>query len=155
MADAAPAAAAPAPAAAPADQKDAAAAPAAAPAAPMDPKQALREVIKVSLHHNGLARGLHEAVKALDRKEAQLCILNSACDEKSYVKLVTALCKEHHIPLIKVEDPKDLGEWAGLCRYNNENQPVKIVPCSCVVIRTWGAASPAREIVLDHVKQNQ
>jgi small subunit ribosomal protein S12e len=31
--------------------------------------------------------------------------------------LVVALCSEHKIPLIKVPDGKQLGEWAGLCKW--------------------------------------
>ena len=41
-----------------------------APAAPvgaMDINTALQEVLKTALIHNGLARGLHEATKALDK----------------------------------------------------------------------------------------
>jgi len=53
---------------------------------------------------------------ALDRRQAHCCILNEACEEEAYKKLVIALCSEHKIPLIKVPDGKQLGEWAGLCR---------------------------------------
>lgn len=41
-----------------------------------------------------------------------------ACEEEAYKKLVVALCSEHKIPLIKVPDGKQLGEWAGLCKCN-------------------------------------
>ena len=41
-------------------------------------------------------------VKALDRTEAQMCILSSSCNEPAYVKLITALCKEHGISMLKV-----------------------------------------------------
>lgn len=76
---------------------------------------ALKGVLKLALMHDGLARGLREASKALDRRQAHMCVLNEACEEDAYKKLVIALCSEHKIPLIKVPDGKQLGEWAGLC----------------------------------------
>ena len=76
---------------------------------------ALKGVLKIALIHDGLARGLREASKALDRRQAHMCVLNEACEEEAYKKLVVALCGEHKIPLIKVPDGKQLGEWAGLC----------------------------------------
>ena len=78
---------------------------------------ALKGVLKISLIHDGLARGLREASKALDRRQAHMCVLNEACEEDAYKKLVVALCSEHKIPLIKVPDGKMLGEWVGLCMF--------------------------------------
>lgn len=80
---------------------------------------ALKGVLKLALMHDGLARGLREASKALDRRQAHMCVLNEACEEEAYKKLVVALCSEHKIPLIKVPDGKQLGEWAGLCKFPN------------------------------------
>ena len=77
--------------------------------------EALKGVLKLALIHDGLARGLREASKALDRRQAHMCVLNEGCEEDAYKKLVVALCGEHGIPLIKVPDGKMLGEWAGLC----------------------------------------
>jgi ribosomal protein L7Ae-like RNA K-turn-binding protein len=79
--------------------------------------EALKGVLKLALMHDGLARGLREASKALDRRQAHMCVLNEACEEEAYKKLVVALCSEHKIPLIKVPDGKQLGEWAGLCKF--------------------------------------
>jgi len=121
--------------------------------APLDPQSALKSVLRTSLYHDGLARGLHEAVKALDRREAHLCVLSKGCDEPAYTKLVTALCKEHNIPLIHVDDSKTLGEWAGLCKYNTEGKPVKVVGCSCVVIKSWGEDTAARQYLTEHIKK--
>ena len=81
--------------------------------------EALKGVLKLALIHDGLARGLREASKALDRREAHMCVLNEACEEEAYKKLVVALCSEHKIPLIKVPDGKQLGEWAGLCMFSS------------------------------------
>jgi small subunit ribosomal protein S12e len=79
---------------------------------------ALKGVLKLALMHDGLARGLREATKALDRRQAHMCVLNEKCEEEAYIKLVAALCDEHKIPLIKVGDGKQLGEWAGLCAFS-------------------------------------
>ena len=68
----------------------------------MDINQALQEVLKTALISDGLARGLHECAKALDKRQAHVCILANNCDEAMYVKLVEALCSEHGINLIKV-----------------------------------------------------
>ena len=83
----------------------------------MSVEDALKGVLKHALIHDGLARGLREASKALDRRQAHMCVLNESCEEEAYRKLVEALCAEHKIPLIKVGDGKKLGEWAGLCMF--------------------------------------
>ena len=158
---------------------------------------------------DGLARGLREAAKALDKRQALLCILAENCDEPMYKKLVTALCQvgintafsflgysfskappwlfyapavvsrsratsfwvwcqslhrlhlnqiltlsfyfltlyflgvhnieelhlqEHGIPLIKVDSNMKLGEWAGLCKIDQEGKARKVVKCSAAVV---------------------
>ena len=123
-------------------------------AEPLDPQTALKAVLRTSLFHDGLARGLHESVKALDRREAHLCVLSSECNEPAYMKLITALCSEHSIPLIKVEAGKVLGEWVGLCKFNAEGKPVKVVGCSCAVIKSWGEETEARTYILNHIKES-
>ncbi|XP_006885075.1 PREDICTED: 40S ribosomal protein S12 [Elephantulus edwardii] len=101
----------------------------------MDVNTALQEVLKTALIHDGLARGIREAAKALDKRQAHLCVLASNCNEPMYVKLVEALCAEHQINLIKVDDNKKLGEWVGLCKIDREGKPRKVVGCSCVVVK--------------------
>jgi len=117
----------------------------------LDPETAMAKVLRTALYHDGLARGLRECVKALDRKEAHLCLMASSCNEPAYTKLISALCKEHGIPMIQVESGKQLGEWAGLCKYNADGKPVNIVGASCVVIKSWGEESAARSYILDMV----
>ena len=71
-------------------------------------EDALKVVLRTSLVHDGLARGLREASKALSKREAQLCVLCDSVTEESIIKLVEALCNEpeEKIPLIKVSDAK-------------------------------------------------
>lgn len=68
-----------------------------------------------------------------------LCILADNCDEPMYKKLVQALCNEHQISLIKVDNNKKLGEWAGLCKIDSAGKARKVVGCSCVVIKVSSA----------------
>ena len=112
-------------------------------------------VLKLALTHDGLARGLREASKALDRRQAHMCVLNEACEEEAYKKLVVALCSEHKIPLIKVPDGKMLGEWAGLCVLDREGNARKVVNCSCVVVRDWGEESQERNVLLNYFQTEQ
>lgn len=132
-----------------------------------------QHVLRTSLFHDSLARGLRECVKALDRREAHLCVLSSSfTDEAEAIpKLIQALCSEHNIPMIKVPDSKKLGEWVGLCKYNQEGKAVKVcqqclgtdryccclfdpqvVSCSCAVVKNWGEESDARHIIMEHLK---
>ncbi|KJE90905.1 40S ribosomal protein S12 [Capsaspora owczarzaki ATCC 30864] len=121
-------------------------------AEPMDVMTALQIVLKTSLVHDGLARGLHEAAKALDRRQAHLCVLASNCTEAAYLKLVEALCAEHSIPLITVDDNKKLGEWAGLCKIDKEGNARKVVGASCVVVKDFGKDTPARDVLMEYFR---
>ncbi|KAJ5894128.1 hypothetical protein N7495_005819 [Penicillium taxi] len=136
---------------------------------------ALKGVLRISLINDGLARGLREAAKALDRREAHMCVLNEGCEEEAYKKLVVALCSEHKIPLIKVPDGKLLGEWVGLCKYtqsyfingtlaniflstgtlDREGNARKVVNCSCVVVKDWGEDSQERSVLLNYFQTEQ
>merc|ERR1711964_41050 len=62
---------------------------------------ALKGVLKLALMHDGLARCLREASKALDRRQAHVCVLNESCEEEAYKKLVIAL--------LRTQDPLDQG----------------------------------------------
>lgn len=115
-------------------------------------EDAIKGVLRIALIHDGLARGLREAVKALATRKAQVCVLVESLTEASYTTLIEALCNEPEvsIPLIKVSDAKQLGEWAGLCQLDRDGNARKVVGCSCVVITNWGRESPERDVLLKY-----
>ncbi|KAL1364247.1 hypothetical protein AAHE18_03G203800 [Arachis hypogaea] len=62
---------------------------------PMDIMTALQLTLRKSLAYGGLARGLYEGAKVIEKCTAQLIVLAEDCDQPDYVKLVKALCTEH------------------------------------------------------------
>uniref|UniRef100_A0A7S0MU27 40S ribosomal protein S12 n=1 Tax=Pyramimonas obovata TaxID=1411642 RepID=A0A7S0MU27_9CHLO len=120
---------------------------------PMDIMTALQLVLKKALAHDGLARGLNEAVKAIERNAALLCVLASDCDQPDYTKLVEALCSEHNnVNIITVPKAKDLGEWAGLCKIDTEGNARKVVGCSCVVVSDYGEETEGLNVLTEYLK---
>ncbi|XP_019451829.1 PREDICTED: 40S ribosomal protein S12-like [Lupinus angustifolius] len=124
------------------------------PGEPMDILTALQLVLRKSLAYGGLARGLHEAAKVIEKHAAQLCVLAEDCDQPDYVKLVKALCAEHNVSLLTVPSAKTLGEWAGLCKIDSEGKARKVTGCSVVVVKDFGEEHEAYNVVLQHVKSN-
>ncbi len=116
---------------------------------------ALKQVLKTSLIHDGLRRGLHESAKALDRGNARLCILAKDCNNDEYTRLVQALCTEGNVHLIMADEGKELGEWVGLAKLNADLTVRKAVRCSVAVITDFGVSSAALDVVLNYVKENQ
>ncbi|KAJ4950488.1 hypothetical protein NE237_027320 [Protea cynaroides] len=121
---------------------------------PMDIMTALQLVLKKSQAHGGLARGLHEGAKVIEKHAAQLCVVAEDCNQPDYVKLVRALCADHNVSLISVPSAKTLGEWAGLCKIDSEGKARKVVGCSCVVVKDYGEESEGLNIVQEYVKSH-
>ena len=85
-----------------------------------DLNKSVANVLKKALAHDGLCRGLHECVRAIEKEQAQLVILAEDCNQVDYKTLVEALCAEKSIDLLSVKEAKQLGQWAG----------VRAMPCS-------------------------
>ncbi|KAK9852124.1 hypothetical protein WJX84_001599 [Apatococcus fuscideae] len=123
-----------------------------APGEPLDLNGALQMVLKKALAHDGLSRGLHETVRAIEKGQAQLCIIASDCDNPDCGKLTQALCSEHGVSLLSVPESKQLGQWAGLCKIDPEGEPRKVVGCSSVVITDYGEETEGLSVLQDHLK---
>merc|ERR1712216_403961 len=88
---------------------------------PLDTVSALKKVLKKAMCHDGLARGLRECARMLDKRRVHLCVL---------------------------ADNTELGEWAGLCKIDAEGNARKVVSCSCVCITDYGEQSEAPNFLL-------
>ena len=124
----------------------------AAPGEPMDVNTAIQVVMKKALAHDGLSRGLHEACRAIERGQAQLCILADDCNQPDYKKLIEALCAEQGVNLIAVPEAKQLGQWAGLCKIDAEGEARKVVGCSCAVVTDYGEDTEGLAVLQEYLK---
>ncbi|KAJ9152925.1 hypothetical protein P3X46_026432 [Hevea brasiliensis] len=120
----------------------------------MDLMTALQLVLRRSLAHGGLIRGLHEGAKVIEKHTAQLCVLAEDCNQPDYVKLVKGLCADHGVGLLTIPSAKTLGEWAGLCKIDSEGKARKVVGCSCVVVQDYGEESEGLNVVQQHIKSH-
>ncbi|KXZ45456.1 hypothetical protein GPECTOR_54g197 [Gonium pectorale] len=125
---------------------------AAAPGEPMDINAAVKMVLKKALAHDGLCRGLHEACRAIEKGQAQLCILAEDCNQPDYKKLIEALCAEHNVNLISVPENKQLGQWCGLCKIDPQGEARKVVGCSCAVITDYGEETAGLSMLQEYLK---
>ncbi|CEL99891.1 unnamed protein product [Vitrella brassicaformis CCMP3155] len=114
---------------------------------------AIKKVIKNAMINDGLARGLNEVALAIEQKTAKVVFLAESVDEESVKKLVEALCSDKSVSLVKVEDSKQLGEWAGLCKIDKDGMPRKVVGASCVAVTDFGEESEALEYLNKHLKE--
>ena len=90
----------------------------------------------------------------MDRKEAQLCLLASNCEEDKYKTLVEAFCVQNSIPLIHVDERNQLGEWLGLFKRDEEGKIRKLKGVSSCAIKDFGDSSLALDYVLKYAKDN-
>ncbi|KAL6752935.1 ribosomal protein S12 component of cytosolic 80S ribosome and 40S small subunit [Haematococcus lacustris] len=118
----------------------------------MDINTAVRVVLKKALQHDGLSRGLHEAARAIEKAQAQLCILAEDTDSPDYKKLIEALCAEQNVNLISVPTKLQLGEMAGLCRIDAEGKAQNVVACSCAVVTDYGEESEGLSVLNEYLK---
>mmetsp|Transcript_87447 Transcript_87447/g.245465 ORF Transcript_87447/g.245465 Transcript_87447/m.245465 type:complete len:140 (+) Transcript_87447:97-516(+) len=116
-----------------------------------DLNTAVKRVLRNALVVDGVIRGLHEVAKHIDAGKAQVVFLAESCNEPTYKKLVQGLSLEKNVPLIDVPDNKSLGEWAGLCKIDNDGNAKKVVGASCVCVVDFGEEGQAYEYMMNYL----
>ena len=103
----------------------------------MDFAVALAQVLKDARVNWCLARGLREVCRAIESRKAAFVVMAESCDDDKYKKCVKALCNDCEINLISVPDAKQLGQWCGLVRTDEDNNVTKVTKCaSCAVLKS-------------------
>ena len=92
---------------------------------------------------------------ALDQKTAKPCCLASHCDTPEYTKLVHALCNASGVHPPMNDNGKQLGEFCGLCKNNDEGEATKVVRCSCAVVTEFGEESQAFSVLMEYLKNQK
>jgi len=117
----------------------------------------LQKLLKLASYEDKLSKGLHEVCKALEsssgEKKVDLCILAEDCDAPNYKQLVSTLCKDYKVKILKVKSRKELGEWLGFCTYDVNGKVRKNRGCSAVVIKEFSKSEEGQTAV-NIVKQH-
>lgn len=121
----------------------------------MDIYSAIREVMKRARNKDGLFKGINECARAIDRKNARVCFLAKNCENADYKTLIKALCSEHGVPLVEVDDREQLGEWAGLCKVDTNGVARNIAKTSCVVVTEVEADTNAYKVLSNFINSQR
>ena len=59
---------------------------------------------------------------------------------------------EGGVSLVMVDEGKQLGEWAGLCKINEEGEATSVVRCSAACVTEFGEDTRALSVLLTYLK---
>ncbi|KAB0355828.1 hypothetical protein FD755_021769, partial [Muntiacus reevesi] len=110
-----------------------------------DLNTARQEALRTALILGGLARGIREAAKASDKRQAHLHVLASNWDEPRNVKSAEALCAEHQFSSVQFSRSASV-------KLTEREKPHKVVGCSCVVVKDYGKESQPKNVIEEHFK---
>ncbi|ELP91907.1 40S ribosomal protein S12, putative [Entamoeba invadens IP1] len=94
----------------------------------------IKEVLKQAKVQCTLIKGLKQSLKFIENDNALYAFIAEDLDEEDYKKLITALCKEKNIKIVKVPQKSQLAEWTSQAKVNAEGKVVRSTKCSCAVI---------------------
>ena len=122
--------------------------------APLDRETAIQKVLKIALTRGTVVKGISEVLKALEAKKVKVVFLADNCDNDQYKSTVTAVAKEHKVPIINIDTWENLKDYCRLGLLSStikeiaekKNKEGKIKPrCSSAAILDWGEESDAKK----------
>ena len=121
---------------------------------PLDRETAIQKALKVALTRGTVVKGISEVLKALEAKKVKVVFLAENCDNDQYKETITALAKEHKVPVLMVDTWENLKDYCRLGLLSStikeiaekKNKEAKIKPrCSSAAILDWGEESDAKK----------
>ena len=122
--------------------------------APLDRETAIQKVLKIALTRGTVVKGISEVLKALEAKKVKVVFLAENCDNDQYKSTVTAVAKEHKVPIINIDTWENLKDYCRLGLLSSTIKEIaekkgkegKIKPrCSSAAILDWGEESDAKK----------
>ena len=121
---------------------------------PLDRETAIQKALKVALTRGTVVKGISEVLKALEAKKVKVVFLAENCDNDQYKETITALAKEHKVPVLTVDTWENLKDFCRLGLLSStikeiaekKNKEAKIKPrCSSAAILDWGEETDAKK----------
>ncbi len=121
---------------------------------PLDRETAIQKALKVALTRGTVVKGISEVLKALEAKKVKVVFLAENCDNDQYKETITALAKEHKVPVLTVDTWENLKDYCRLGLLSStikeiaekKNKEAKIKPrCSSAAILDWGEETDAKK----------
>ena len=122
--------------------------------APLDRETAIQKALKIALTRGTVVKGISEVLKALEAKKVKVVFLADNCDNDQYKSTVTAVAKEHKVPIINIDTWENLKDYCRLGLLSSTIKEIaekkgkegKIKPrCSSAAILDWGEESDAKK----------
>ena len=122
--------------------------------APLNRETAIQKALKVALTRGTVVKGISEVLKALEAKKVKVVFLADNCDNDQYKSTITAVAKEHKVPIINIDTWENLKDYCRLGLLSSTIKEIaekkgkegKIKPrCSSAAILDWGEESDAKK----------
>ena len=122
--------------------------------APLNRETAIQKALKVALTRGTVVKGISEVLKALEAKKVKVVFLADNCDNDQYKSTITAVAKEHKVPIINIDTWENLKDYCRLGLLSSTIKEIaekkgkegKIKPrCSSAAILDWGEETDAKK----------